>query len=147
MDLRLDGKRALVTGSTAGLGEAIATFLAAEGAVVVVHGRNEARARAVEEAIRASGGRVDIVLGESVYGTYDFAAKTYHGVPETEYRQQVALLTRLRSIKPSLWICTLDYWDPGDREGIRRLYREERSHGFDPYVATISLDRLVREPQ
>jgi 3-oxoacyl-[acyl-carrier protein] reductase len=64
MDLQLGGKRALVTGSTAGLGEAIATFLASEGALVVVHGRNEARARSVEEAIRASGGRADVVLGD-----------------------------------------------------------------------------------
>lgn len=90
---------------------------------------------------------VNIVLGESVYGTYDFAAKAYHPVPAEESRQQVALLTRLKSIKPSLRICTLDYWDPADRKGIREIYREERSHGFDPYVATISLDRLVREPR
>jgi polysaccharide biosynthesis protein PelA len=92
-------------------------------------------------------GNVDIVLGESVYGTYDFASKTYHRVPAAEYRQQVALLTGLRSIKPSLRICSLDYWDPADRNGIRQVYREERSHGFDPYVATISLDRLVKEPR
>lgn len=92
-------------------------------------------------------GSVDIVLGESVYGTYDFAAKRYRPVPAAEYREQVALLTNLRAIKPSLRICTLDYWDPRDRDGIRRVYREERSHGFDPYVATISLDQLIREPQ
>jgi uncharacterized protein (TIGR01370 family) len=90
---------------------------------------------------------IDIVLGESVYGTYDFAAKTYRRVPGAEYRQQVTRLTGLRSIKPSLRICTLDYWNPGDREGIRQVYREERSHGFDPYVATISLDELVKEPR
>jgi uncharacterized protein (TIGR01370 family) len=90
---------------------------------------------------------VNIVLGESVYGTYDFATRSYHRVPSAEYRQQVALLTGLRSIKPSLRICTLDYWDPADRVGIRQVYREERSHGFDPYVGTISLDRLVKEPR
>src|SRR5579871_2722850 len=91
-------------------------------------------------------GSVNIVLGESVYGTYDFASKTYRRVPIAEYREQVALLTKLRLSQPSLRICTLDYWNPRDREGIRRVYREERSHGFDPYVATISLDQLVREP-
>lgn len=90
---------------------------------------------------------VDIVLGESVYATYDFATKKYHRVAGEDYRDQVALLTKLRSAKPSLRICTLDYWDPGDRGGMRQIYREERSHGFDPYVATISLDQLVREPQ
>lgn len=64
MDLQLAGRRALVTGSTAGLGESIATFLAAEGASVVLHGRNEARARTVEAAIRSSGGDVSVVLGD-----------------------------------------------------------------------------------
>lgn len=49
MDLQLKGKRALVTGSTAGIGLAIATTLAAEGANVVVNGRTEAR---VEQAVQ-----------------------------------------------------------------------------------------------
>ena len=41
MDLRLDGKVAVVTGSTSGAGVAIARTLARQGARVVVHGRNE----------------------------------------------------------------------------------------------------------
>jgi NAD(P)-dependent dehydrogenase (short-subunit alcohol dehydrogenase family) len=49
MDLELRGKRALVTGSTAGIGLATARLLAAEGAEVIVNGRTEAR---VEEALR-----------------------------------------------------------------------------------------------
>ena len=43
MDLRLDGKRALVTGSTAGIGYAIAEGLAQEGADVIVNGRSAER--------------------------------------------------------------------------------------------------------
>ena len=57
MDLRLAGKRALVTGSSSGIGEAIVKLLAAEGVAVVVHGRDESRANAVAEAIRAGGGK------------------------------------------------------------------------------------------
>lgn len=90
---------------------------------------------------------IDIVLGESVFGTYDFSTKTYRPVPAGEYKQQVDVLTGLRARKPGLRICTLDYWDPTDREGIQRVYREERSHGFDPYVTTISLDQVSREPR
>lgn len=49
MDLQLNGKRALVTGSTAGIGFAIACELAREGAAVVLNGRDAARvARAVQ---------------------------------------------------------------------------------------------------
>src|ERR1700684_1946827 len=50
MNLELDGKRALVTGSTAGIGYAVAEALAREGASVIVNGRTEAR---VEHAIKS----------------------------------------------------------------------------------------------
>jgi len=43
MDLRLSGKVALVTGSTAGIGTAVAAGLAREGAVAIVNGRTERR--------------------------------------------------------------------------------------------------------
>jgi NAD(P)-dependent dehydrogenase (short-subunit alcohol dehydrogenase family) len=52
MDLQLKGKTALVSGSTAGIGLAIATTLAREGAAVIVNGRTQER---VEEARRISG--------------------------------------------------------------------------------------------
>lgn len=56
MDLQLKGRRAVVTGSSGGIGEAIARRLAAEGAAVVVHGRGIEGVRAVTEAITADGG-------------------------------------------------------------------------------------------
>jgi len=52
MDLQLNGKTALVTGSTAGIGLAIAQALAKEGASVIVNGRTEERVRA---AMKSSG--------------------------------------------------------------------------------------------
>ncbi|MDT7559614.1 MAG: 3-oxoacyl-[acyl-carrier protein] reductase, partial [Pseudonocardiales bacterium] len=64
MDLRLFGKRALVTGSSAGLGEATAVLLAEEGVEVVVHGRNEGRANAVAAAIRTKGGHAEVAIGD-----------------------------------------------------------------------------------
>jgi NAD(P)-dependent dehydrogenase (short-subunit alcohol dehydrogenase family) len=48
MDLQLKGRTALVSGSTAGIGFAIASVLAAEGATVIVNGREQER---VDEAI------------------------------------------------------------------------------------------------
>ncbi len=48
MNLQLEGKRALVTGSTAGIGFATARRLAEEGASVIVNGRTPAR---VEQAV------------------------------------------------------------------------------------------------
>ena len=64
MDLRLAEKRALVTGSSSGIGEAIAKQLAAEGVTVVVHGRDERRANTVADAIRVGGGKAEVALGD-----------------------------------------------------------------------------------
>jgi NAD(P)-dependent dehydrogenase (short-subunit alcohol dehydrogenase family) len=54
MNLELDGKRALVTGSTAGIGYAIAEALAREGARVIVNGRTSKRVDQALQSIRAS---------------------------------------------------------------------------------------------
>ena len=53
MDLKLTGKIALVTGSTAGIGHAIATSLAREGAKVIVSGRTPAAVDAAVAAMKA----------------------------------------------------------------------------------------------
>ena len=52
MDLQLSGKLALVSGSTAGIGYAIAHALAQEGAAVIVNGRQQAAVDAAVQRIR-----------------------------------------------------------------------------------------------
>jgi NAD(P)-dependent dehydrogenase (short-subunit alcohol dehydrogenase family) len=65
MDLQLKGKRALVTGSTAGIGLAIADRLAREGATVIVNGRTQAAVdKAVAELKAATGGDVQGFAGD-----------------------------------------------------------------------------------
>jgi NAD(P)-dependent dehydrogenase (short-subunit alcohol dehydrogenase family) len=60
MDLQLEGKRALVTGSTAGIGFAISDALAREGATVIVNGRTARRVQAAVETLRAAGVRGEV---------------------------------------------------------------------------------------
>ncbi|HTC67187.1 MAG TPA: SDR family NAD(P)-dependent oxidoreductase [Candidatus Acidoferrum sp.] len=60
MDLGLKGKIAVVTGSTAGIGFAIANTLAAEGARVVVNGRTQARVDSAIEKIRRETSQADV---------------------------------------------------------------------------------------
>jgi 3-oxoacyl-[acyl-carrier protein] reductase len=64
MDLELNGKRALVTGSNSGIGAAVVQRLAAESANVVVHGRNAERAGQIADAIIAAGGVAHVVTGD-----------------------------------------------------------------------------------
>ena len=62
---KLDGKVALITGSTSGMGRDTAYLFAKEGAKVVVTGRNEERARAVVDKIKADGGEAVYVLADT----------------------------------------------------------------------------------
>lgn len=64
MDLQLGEKVALVTGSSKGIGAALATALANEGACVIVHGRSAAEADTVADAITAAGARAHVVTGD-----------------------------------------------------------------------------------
>ncbi|MFD9697736.1 SDR family NAD(P)-dependent oxidoreductase [Lentzea sp. NPDC059081] len=64
MAQRLQGKKALVTGSTSNIGRAIAVAFAAEGAHVVVSGRSETKGADVVAEIRAAGGRADFVQAD-----------------------------------------------------------------------------------
>ena len=67
MDLGLNGRTALVLASTGGLGEATARALGAEGANVVVTGRNEERAKSIAaELPSATGIRCDLTEDDAV---------------------------------------------------------------------------------
>ncbi|OBB30682.1 short-chain dehydrogenase [Mycolicibacterium peregrinum] len=61
---RLQGRTALVTGSTGGLGVAIAKALAEQGAFIIVSGRNKERGDSVVAEIRAAGGRAEFVAAD-----------------------------------------------------------------------------------
>ncbi len=64
MDLGITGKRALITGSTSGIGAATARMLAAEGVAVIINGRNAQRAELVRADIVAAGGKAAVALGD-----------------------------------------------------------------------------------
>jgi len=65
---QLPGRRALVTGSTSGIGRSVALALAREGAAVVVSGRDDAAGEAVVKEIRESGGSAYFVRADLAEG-------------------------------------------------------------------------------
>jgi NAD(P)-dependent dehydrogenase (short-subunit alcohol dehydrogenase family) len=79
MDLALTGKKALVTGSTAGIGFAIAQALAREGAAVIVNGRTQER---VDAAVREIGLGARGIAAD--LGTARGAARILAEVPQVD---------------------------------------------------------------
>jgi NAD(P)-dependent dehydrogenase (short-subunit alcohol dehydrogenase family) len=77
MDLQLNGKRALVSGSTAGIGLAIATRLAQEGADVIVNGRTDARVKEAVDKIKAETGAKTVTGVAADLGTEAGAKKLF----------------------------------------------------------------------
>src|SRR5271154_2519065 len=80
MDLKLEGKRALVTGSTAGIGAAIASNLAREGARVIVNGRASADVDRAVAALKAESGG-DLIAFAGDLGTAAAAEELHRRHP------------------------------------------------------------------
>lgn len=64
MEIRLDGKTALITGAGSGIGEAIAKVFAEAGAHVFILERDAAKGEAVAQTIRETGGKADCEVAD-----------------------------------------------------------------------------------
>ena len=81
MDLQLTSKKALVTGSTAGIGFAIASLLAQEGASVVVSGRSQPRVERAVQRIRTEGKDAQVTGASADLGTKEGVNLLIRNVP------------------------------------------------------------------
>jgi len=123
MDLDLKGRLALVSGSTAGIGRAIAARLAREGARVIVNGRTQpAVDKAVADLTEASGGAVAGFAGDlSVASVADDLAARHPGVDILVNNLGIFEPKPFEDIPDSDW---LRFFDVNVVSGVRlcRLY-------------------------
>jgi NAD(P)-dependent dehydrogenase (short-subunit alcohol dehydrogenase family) len=84
MDLQLKDKRALVTGSTAGIGLAAAKALAVEGAIVVINGRTPQRVDRAMAEVRAVAPDAEMSGVAADLGTAEGCARLAEAVPEVD---------------------------------------------------------------
>ena len=80
--MRLQGKVAIITGATAGMGRAAALLFAREGAKVVLSGRREHLGQEITKVISDEGGEAifvtaDVSIGQDVKNVVDSAVKKY----------------------------------------------------------------------
>ncbi|MEI2728813.1 MAG: SDR family NAD(P)-dependent oxidoreductase [Candidatus Nanopelagicales bacterium] len=85
MTFRLDGRKALVTGASRGIGRAIAVSYAAAGADVAISARDEAKLAEVAAEIEAHGRKAvivpaDVLDGDAVRAAVDAAALALDGI-------------------------------------------------------------------
>ncbi len=86
MDLQLRSKRALITGSTTGIGFAVAAGLAREGTSIIVNGRSAERVKAAVERLRGTTGAspVDVLGVAADLSTAGGVASLIGQVPEVD---------------------------------------------------------------
>lgn len=139
MDLQLKGKRVLVTGSSTGLGEATARLLAAEGAEVIVHGRDKERTAAVAESINQSGGMASFVLGDlsTDKGADAVAAGALAGGPVA------ILVNNAGAYQPRPWLqVSVNDWQ--DSYNVNVLAYVRMIHRLLPAMKTLGWGRVIQ---
>ncbi|MFS8097164.1 SDR family oxidoreductase [Lentzea alba] len=114
MTSRLQGRTALVTGSTSNIGRAIAVALAQEGAHVVVSGRDAVRGAAVVDHIRQLGGQADFVRAD-LDGTAEASRKLAEEATDVLKRKVDILVNNVGIYPPSTTPTT-------DEETFDRVY-------------------------
>ena len=110
---KLDGKIALVTGATSGIGEASARLFAEEGAEVIIVGRNRGRGTLIEQSIIQRGGNAkfyccDVTQEDQIDDLYAQLTKKHSKIDILFNNAGILITSELRDIKIEDWDKTFD---------------------------------------
>ena len=142
--LRLEGKTAIVTGATSGMGRAVACLFAREGASIVCGGRDPERGAAVVAEIRSAAGRAQFVPGdvgdpENAERLVDEARRSFGGLDVAVACAGALGLGAASDLPIDVWKRTLSV----NLDGVFYLLREAlpamRERGSGSFVVVSSI--------
>ncbi len=149
---RLDGKVAVITGAASGIGEASARHFAREGASVVLGDVQEAKGRAVAEAVVAAGGRAafvrcDVSRAADAQGAVDEAVRRFGGLDILYANAGVEVDKILTDTTEEEWDRVLGVNLKGIFLCAKAAIPAMRRRGGGAIVVTASVNGLTTEPR
>ncbi|MBN8841642.1 MAG: 3-hydroxybutyrate dehydrogenase [Sphingomonadales bacterium] len=151
--MRLQGKTALVTGSTSGIGLGIAKALAAEGANLIINGFGEDAAIEAERAALEvlSGGKAaydgaDLTKPDQIEAMFRRADKDLGGVDILVNNAGMQFVSPVEDFPPEKWDMIIALNLTAAFHTIRHAVPGMRKKGWGRIIATASAHSLVASP-
>lgn len=149
--MKLDGKRAIVTGAGSGIGKAIAERFAREGAKVVVAEIEDETGRACAETIRRSGGEAlfvhtDTADPASVRAMVGRTAEAFGGVDVLVNNAAAFVFGRIEEVTPEDWSRVFTVNVVGYANTVREVLPHFRGAGGGVIVNIASVSSFIAQP-
>jgi 3-oxoacyl-[acyl-carrier protein] reductase len=139
----MDGRTAIVTGSSSGIGRAIAERFAGEGANVVTNSRSQERAESAAEAIREAGGSAvgaaaDVSDYDAVEGLVEAAVEEYGRLDVLVNNAGHTITGPSEELDPADWRSVVDVDLSGVYYGCRAAGRQFIEQGDGGAIVNVS---------
>ena len=146
--MRLDGKVAIISGATRGMGEAQAKLFAAEGCKVIIGGRSERDGNRVESEIRAAGGNcifvsLEVTKASDWRNAIDNAIRHYDKLDILVNNAGMMMRLPLEVTSEDVWKRVMDVNLKGVFLGTKQVIPYLRSSGGGSIVNVCSISSMI----